>query len=150
MDLLEKAKANNCEVILPVDVVVAKEVAENQSVVTKSLNELTDNDIIVDVGEKTIELIQNRLGKCKVVIWNGPIGIYEIKPFNKGTDALAGIIANITSKGEIKSVAGGGDILAALNNANIADKFTYLSTAGGAFLKWLEKGILPAVEKLKK
>lgn len=150
LDLLEKAKANNCEVILPVDVVVAKEVAENQSVITKSLNELTDDDIIVDVGEKTIELIQDRLGKCKVVIWNGPIGIYEIKPFNKGTDALAGIIADITSKGEIKSVAGGGDILAALNNANIADKFTYLSTAGGAFLKWLEKGILPAVEKLKK
>ena len=150
LDLLDKAKQNNCEVILPVDVVVAKEVAENQQVQTRSLNDLKDDDVIVDVGEKTIATIKERLQKCKVVIWNGPIGIYEINPFNKGTDELAKIIADITSKGEIKSVAGGGDILAALNNANIADKFTYLSTAGGAFLKWLEKGILPAVEKLKK
>lgn len=150
LDLLDKAKQNNCEVILPVDVVVAKEVAENQQVQTKSLNDLKDDDVIVDVGEKTIATIKEKLQKCKVVIWNGPIGIYEINPFNKGTDELAKIIADITSKGEIKSVAGGGDILAALNNANIADKFTYLSTAGGAFLKWLEKGILPAVEKLKK
>ena len=150
LDLLDKAKQNNCEVILPVDVVVAKEVAENQQVQTKSLNDLKDDDVIVDVGEKTIATIKERLQKCKVVIWNGPIGIYEINPFNKGTDELAKIIADITTKGEIKSVAGGGDILAALNNANIADKFTYLSTAGGAFLKWLEKGILPAVEKLKK
>lgn len=150
LDLLDKAKQNNCEVILPVDVVVAKEVAENQQVQTKLLNDLTDDDVIVDVGEKTIATIKERLQKCKVVIWNGPIGIYEINPFNKGTDELAKIIADITTKGEIKSVAGGGDILAALNNANIADKFTYLSTAGGAFLKWLEKGILPAVEKLKK
>ncbi len=150
LDLLDKAKQNNCEVILPVDVVVAKEVAENQQVQTKSLNDLKDDDVIVDVGEKTIATIKEKLQKCKVVIWNGPIGIYEINPFNKGTDELAKIIADITSEGEIKSVAGGGDILAALNNANIADKFTYLSTAGGAFLKWLEKGILPAVEKLKK
>lgn len=149
LELLAKAKEKNCEVILPVDVVVAKEVAENQTVITKSLNELNNDDIIVDVGEKTIQLIKEKLEKCKVVIWNGPIGIYEINPFNKGTDELASIIANITVGGKIKSVAGGGDILAALNNAKIADKFTYLSTAGGAFLKWLEKGILPAVEKLK-
>ena len=150
LDLLAKAKENNCEVILPVDVVVAKEVAENQSVTTKKLDELKDDDVIVDVGMTTINQIKEKIEKCKVVIWNGPIGIYEIKPFNKGTDELAKIIAEATASGNIKSVAGGGDILAALNNANIADKFTYLSTAGGAFLKWLEKGILPAVEKLKK
>ena len=150
IELLKKAKENNCEVILPVDVVVAKEVAENQTVETKLLQDLKDDDVIVDVGEKTIALIEEKIKKCKVVIWNGPIGIYEIKPFNKGTDKLANIIAQETSANVIKSVAGGGDILAALNNAGIADKFTYLSTAGGAFLKWLEKGILPAVEKLKK
>ena len=150
LDLLKKAKENNCEVILPIDVVVAKEVAENQAVETKSLGRITGGDIIVDIGEKTIKLIGEKLQKCKVVIWNGPVGIYEINPFNRGTDELASIIANITNDGKIKSVAGGGDILAALGNAKIADKFTYLSTAGGAFLKWLEKGILPAVEKLKK
>lgn len=149
-ELLDSAKKNNCEVILPVDVVVAKEVAENQRVETKNIDKLSNDDIIVDIGEKTIESIKDRISKCKVVIWNGPVGIYEINPFNEGTDKLAKIIASETENGKVKSVAGGGDILAALNNAKIADKFTYLSTAGGAFLKWLEKGILPAVEKLEK
>lgn len=148
LNLLKSAKEHNCNVILPIDVVVAKEVAENQKVYTKEVSELTDDDIIVDIGPKTIELIGNCLEKCKVVIWNGPVGIYEISPFNKGTDALAKMIAERTSQNKIKSVAGGGDILAALNKSGIADKFTYLSTAGGAFLKWLEKGILPAVEEL--
>jgi phosphoglycerate kinase len=150
LELLKKAKESNCEVILPIDVVVTKEVAENQKVEIKELKDLGDDDIIVDIGEKTLRSIDEKLKKCKVVIWNGPVGIYEINPFNKGTDDLAKVIADKTVDGNIKSVAGGGDILAALNNANIANKFTYLSTAGGAFLKWLENGILPAVEKLKK
>ena len=150
LKLLENAKNNNCQVILPVDVVVAKEVAENQSVKTVDTKLVANDDIIVDLGAKTISNITEALKKCKVVIWNGPIGIYEINPFNKGTDDLAKIIADMTGNKQIQSVAGGGDILAALNKAKIADKFTYLSTAGGAFLKWLEKGSLPAVEKLKK
>ncbi len=148
LNLLKSAKEYNCKVILPIDVVVAKEVAENQEVTTKDITNVNDDDIIVDVGPKTIDLIGNSLENCKVVIWNGPVGIYEISPFNRGTDTLAKIIAEKTTRGKIKSVAGGGDILAALNKANITDEFTYLSTAGGAFLKWLEKGILPAVEKL--
>ena len=93
--------------------------------------------------------IEKALKSCKVVIWNGPIGVYEMNPFNKGTDELAKYIADITDKKEIQSVAGGGDILAAINASKVGDKFTYISTAGGAFLKWLEKGELPAVEKLK-
>lgn len=148
LDLINEAKKNNCKIILPTDVIVAKEVAENQTIETKNVNNLEKDDIIVDVGSETIKSIETALDKCKVVIWNGPIGIYEISPFNKGTDTLAKVIAELTEKDQIKSVAGGGDILAALNNAKIADKFTYLSTAGGAFLKWLEKGKLPAVEKL--
>ncbi len=150
LDLLADAKANNCEVILPVDVVVAPQVAENQSIKTVSVDDVASDDVIVDLGEKTLEKIENTLTKCKTVIWNGPIGIYEISPFNKGTDSLAGYIADLTKKGNIKSVAGGGDILAALNKANITKDFTYVSTAGGAFLKWLEKGKLPAVEKIMK
>lgn len=150
LDLLADAKTNNCEVILPVDVVVAPQVAENQSVKTVSVDSVDSDDVIVDLGEKTLEKIENTLEKCKTVIWNGPIGIYEISPFNKGTDSLAGYIADLTKKGNIKSVAGGGDILAALNKANITKDFTYVSTAGGAFLKWLEKGKLPAVEKIMK
>lgn len=148
LDLLKEAKENNCNIILPTDVVVAKEVAENQTTETKNVNNLEKDDIIVDIGSETIKSIKIALDKCKVVIWNGPVGIYEISPFNKGTDTLAKVIAELTENNKIKSVAGGGDILAALNNAKIADKFTYLSTAGGAFLKWLEKGKLPAVEKL--
>lgn len=148
LGLLNEAKENNCNIILPTDVVIAKEVAENQTTETKNINNLEKDDIIVDIGSETIKSIKTALDKCKVVIWNGPIGIYEISPFNKGTDTLAKVIADLTENNKIKSVAGGGDILAALNNAKIADKFTYLSTAGGAFLKWLEKGKLPAVEKL--
>jgi len=148
--LLQEAKDNNCEVILPIDVVVADQVAENQAIKTVSIDNVQSNDIIVDLGEETIKLIENKINECKTVIWNGPIGIYEISPFNKGTDNLAKYIAELTSNGSIKSVAGGGDILAALNKAGITKDFTYVSTAGGAFLKWLEKGKLPAVEKIMK
>lgn len=146
--LLEEAKQSKCEVILPVDVVVANQVAENQPVKTVSIDDVQKSDIIVDLGEKTLALIEEKLNKSKSVIWNGPIGIYEIHPFNKGTDELAEIIAKLTGRGKIKSVAGGGDILAALNKAHLTEEFSYVSTAGGAFLKWLEKGKLPAVEKL--
>jgi phosphoglycerate kinase len=148
--LLKDAKDNNCEVILPIDVVVAPKVAEGQSVKDVKIDDIKAEDVIVDLGSETIKSIQDKLNTCKVVIWNGPIGIYEISPFNKGTDGLAKIVANLTKNGNLKSVAGGGDILAALNKANITQDFTYVSTAGGAFLKWLEKGKLPAVEKILK
>ena len=150
LNLMQEAKDSNCELILPIDVVVASQVAENQPVKTVSIDAVQNKDIIVDLGTKTIEAIESKLNICKTVIWNGPIGIYEISPFNTGTDNLAEIIAKLTGKGKIKSVAGGGDILAALNKAHITEDFTYVSTAGGAFLKWLEKGKLPAVEKILK
>jgi len=148
--LLDQAKKNGCKFILPVDVVVSKAVAENQIVKNITLNEVSDNDIIVDIGSKSLEEITSILKKCKTVIWNGPIGIYEIEPFNNGTDYLAGIIADMTKNSNLESVAGGGDILSALNKAGISQDFSYVSTAGGAFLKWLEKGILVGIEKLKK
>lgn len=147
--LLEDAKKNNCEVILPVDVVVAKEFKENAECKNVKVSDVKDDDIIMDLGAETIKNIENKLNSCKTVIWNGPIGVYEMTPFNKGTDDLAKYIADITEKGKIESVAGGGDILAAINASKVGDKFTYISTAGGAFLKWLEKGILPAVEKIE-
>ncbi len=147
--LLEDAKKNNCEVILPVDVVVAKEFKENAECKNVKVSDVKDDDIIMDLGVETIKNIENKLNSCKTVIWNGPIGVYEMAPFNKGTDDLAKYIADITEKGKIESVAGGGDILAAINASKVGDKFTYISTAGGAFLKWLEKGILPAVEKIE-
>lgn len=150
LNLLKEAKENNCEVILPVSVVVADDVAEGQTPRIVSVDNIADKDVIVDTAPETLDLIKKSLEKCKTVIWNGPIGVYEISPFDKGTTELAKIIADLTAKGKIKSVAGGGDILAALNKANITKDFTYVSTAGGAFLKWLEKGKLPAVEKILK
>ncbi len=150
LNLLKEAKENNCEVILPVAVVVADDVAEGQTPRIVSVDNIADKDVIVDTAPETLNLIKKALEKCKTVIWNGPIGVYEISPFDKGTTELAKIIANLTAEGKIKSVAGGGDILAALNKANITKDFTYVSTAGGAFLKWLEKGKLPAVEKILK
>lgn len=149
LELLTEAKKYNCEVILPTDVVVTKEFKENATSKTINISQVADDDIIMDLGEKTVKSIEEKLQKCKVIIWNGPIGVYEMNPFNAGTDNLAKIIANLTKKGSIKSVAGGGDILAALNAAKVNDDFTYISTAGGAFLQWLEEGILPAVEKLQ-
>jgi phosphoglycerate kinase len=150
LTLLKEAKENNCEVILPIDVAVAPEVAENQTTKNVSIDSIGSNDVIVDLGEQTLKIIKSKLDSCKTVIWNGPIGIYEISPFNKGTDDLARYVATLTTKRTLKSVAGGGDILAALNKANITEDFTYVSTAGGAFLKWLEKGKLSAVEKILK
>lgn len=149
LELLTEAKKYNCEVILPTDVVVTKEFKENATSKTINISQVADDDIIMDLGEKTVKSIEEKLQKCKVIIWNGPIGVYEMNPFNAGTDNLAKIIANLTKKGSIKSVAGGGDILAALNAAKVNDDFTYISTAGGAFLQWLEEGILPAVDKLQ-
>lgn len=147
--LLEDARANNCEVILPTDVIVAKEFKENALCQNVDIDKIMDDDIIMDLGSETVKNIEDKLDSCKTVIWNGPVGVYEMIPFNKGTDDLAKYIADITSNGKIESVAGGGDILAAINASKVGDKFTYISTAGGAFLKWLEKGILPAVEKLQ-
>jgi phosphoglycerate kinase len=148
--LLDDAKKNNCEVLLPLDVSVSLQVAEGQTTRNVSIDNVNSEDIIVDLGSETIKNIQSKLNICKVVIWNGPVGIYEIKPFNTGTDTLAEIVADLTKKGSLKSVAGGGDILAALNASDVTKDFTYVSTAGGAFLKWLEKGKLPAVEKILK
>jgi phosphoglycerate kinase len=150
LSLLEKAKENNCNFILPKDVMTAKKIAENENVKNMGVDELSDDDIIVDVGKQTLNEIATELQNCKTIIWNGPIGIYEIKPFNDGTDYLAGVVSKMTKAGNLESIAGGGDILAALNQARIAQDFTYVSTAGGAFLEWLEQGNLVGVEALKK
>jgi phosphoglycerate kinase len=149
LEILKKADESGCKVILPVDVVVTREIKDNQVVRAKNLKNIAVDDIIVDLGPETIELIKNSLGLCKTVVWNGPIGIYEISPFDRGTNTIAKTISEMTLNDKIKSIAGGGDILAALNKIGVYDDLTYLTTAGGAFLKWLEKGSLPAIEKLK-
>lgn len=150
LEILENAKQNNCRIILPKDVVVCKKL-EN-GIVAKSIDitSVADDDIIADVGEKTIQDLKNQIQNFKTIVWNGPLGAFEIKPFDQATCDLAKIIAEKTKSGQLISVAGGGDVVSALNASGFIDDFSYISTAGGAFLEWLEGKNLPGIEVLSK
>ncbi|MBQ8785869.1 MAG: phosphoglycerate kinase [Alphaproteobacteria bacterium] len=158
MDMLETAKeimtvaqANNCEIILPEDVVVSKEFKPNAEHKTVSLNNIpAEGWSLLDVGEKTIAAINEKLDECKTLVWNGPLGVFEMKPFDNATNKVAEHAAELTQAGKLMSVAGGGDTVSALENAGVANKFSYISTAGGAFLEWMEGKELPGVAVLKK
>ncbi|MGC0225541.1 phosphoglycerate kinase [Pseudooceanicola nitratireducens] len=147
-EILTKAKAAGCEILLPEDVVVAREFkagAENQVV---AAGECPADAMILDAGPKAVERIGNALARAKTLIWNGPLGAFEIAPFDTATNAAAARAAELTRGGQLTSVAGGGDTVAALNGAGAADAFTYISTAGGAFLEWMEGKDLPGVAAL--
>jgi len=146
--IMANAKAANCEIILPVDVVAAKEFAANSDHDIVAADACPADAMILDAGPKTVELIKTHLDESKTVIWNGPLGAFEIEPYNAATDAAAKHVAELTQAGKLLSVAGGGDTVAALNGSHSADKFTYISTAGGAFLEWLEGKTLPGVAVL--
>lgn len=148
-EIMKKAEAAKCEIILPVDVVVAKEFAENAENKTVDVNAVPADMMILDIGPKSVEEINKKLAECKTVIWNGPVGAFEIKPFNKATFAIAEAVADLTAKG-LKSIGGGGDTVSALKKAGVAGKLSYLSAAGGAFLEWMEGKILPGVKVLEK
>ena len=105
--------------------------------------------MILDCGPQTVELVSLKLQGCQTILWNGPLGAFELAPFDAGTKAVAGLVAALTKAGRVRSVAGGGDTVAALNQAGAADSFTYVSTAGGAFLEWLEGKDLPGVTALR-
>ncbi len=147
-EILSKAKAAGCEILLPEDVVVAREFtagAENQIV---AAGECPADAMILDAGPKAVERIGNALARAKTLIWNGPLGAFEIAPFDTATNAAAARAAELTRGGQLTSVAGGGDTVAALNGAGAAEAFTYISTAGGAFLEWMEGKDLPGVAAL--
>ncbi|GLQ34070.1 phosphoglycerate kinase [Amylibacter marinus] len=146
--ILAKAKTSNCEIILPTDIVVAREFKAFSENETLAADACPADSMILDAGPATVEAIQSRLDTAKTVIWNGPLGAFEIPPYNKATDAAAAHVATLTQAGKLNSVAGGGDTIAALNGSNSAEKFTYISTAGGAFLEWLEGKTLPGVKVL--
>lgn len=158
MDMLETAKeimataeANHCDIVLPVDLVAAKEFKPNAEHKTVDLANIpAEGWELLDVGEKTIALIEEKLGECKTLVWNGPLGVFEMKPFDNATNKVAQKAAELTQAGKLTSVAGGGDTVSALANAGVADKFTYISTAGGAFLEWMEGKELPGVAVMKK
>ncbi|MFP1630882.1 phosphoglycerate kinase [Zhengella sp. ZM62] len=136
-------------IVLPTDAVVAKEFAANAENSVVPVDAVPSDAMILDTGPASVEVIKTWIGKAATVVWNGPLGAFEITPFDAATVAAARAAAERTTAGELVSVAGGGDTVAALNHAGVADQFTYVSTAGGAFLEWMEGKALPGVEALK-
>ena len=147
-EIMAKAKAANCEILLPVDVVVASEFKAGVPSQVVDAKACPDDQMILDVGPKSIAIYAKQVAKCATLVWNGPLGAFEIKPFDNGTVALARTVADQTSAKKLLSVAGGGDTVAALAAAGVEDKFSYVSTAGGAFLEWMEGKTLPGVAAL--
>jgi phosphoglycerate kinase len=148
-DILAKAKTQGCEIVLPVDAVVAKEFKANTPSRAVSVDAVADDEMILDIGPRSIEHAVSVLGRIKTLVWNGPFGAFEMEPFDNGTIEAAEAAAELTAAGKLVSVAGGGDTVAALNAAGVAERFTYVSTAGGAFLEWMEGKALPGVEVLR-
>lgn len=148
-EIIASAKSANCALILPVDVVVAWEFAANTKSETVANDACPADAMILDAGPKSVEEISKVFEAAKTLVWNGPLGAFEIEPFNMATDAAALKAAELTKAGKLRSVAGGGDTVAALNNSGAAKDFTYISTAGGAFLEWLEGKTLPGVAALE-
>jgi len=147
--IMDKADEAGCTIHLPYDVVVAKEFAANPpSVRTCNVHEVADDEMILDVGPAAVEALGDALKNCRTLVWNGPLGAFEIAPFDAATVALAKTAAALTKEGSLTSVAGGGDTVAALNHAGVASDFTFVSTAGGAFLEWMEGKELPGVAAL--
>jgi phosphoglycerate kinase len=149
-EITEKAKAAGCEVVLPLDAVVAREFKAGADRQTVAVTAVPADAMILDVGPASVKDLKKRLADCRTVVWNGPLGAFEIAPFDKGTVAVAKEAAKLTKAGKLKSVAGGGDTVAALAHAKVTKDFSYISTAGGAFLEWLEGKTLPGVAALKK
>ena len=150
LDILARAAAAGCTVHLPYDVVVAKEFKANTPSRTVNVHDVAADDMILDIGESAVEMLADALKTCRTLVWNGPLGAFETPPFDRATVALARTAAALTTSGQLLSVAGGGDTVAALNHAGVAGQFSYVSAAGGAFLEWMEGKPLPGVEALSK
>jgi phosphoglycerate kinase len=147
--IMDKAKAGKREIILPVDVVVAEKFEAHASSRVVDTGKVGVTDMILDIGPRSIEQVISVLARAKTLVWNGPFGAFEMEPFDNGTAEVAEAVAELTAAGKLVSVAGGGDTVAALNVAGVADRLTYVSAAGGAFFEWLEGKRLPGVEVLR-
>jgi phosphoglycerate kinase len=147
--ILSKAKVKGCEIVLPVDAVVAQKFVANAPSRVVGIDDVGAEDMILDIGPNSVEHVVSVLARMKTLVWNGPFGAFELEPFDTGTVEVAEAAAELTEVGDLVSVAGGGDTVAALNAAGVADRLTYVSTAGGAFLEWMEGKPLPGVEVLK-
>ncbi len=148
--ILDRARDADCDVVLPTDAVVAETLAEGVDSVTVSIKAVPADRIIADIGPATAEHLARRLAQCRICVWNGPLGAFEIAPFDAGTNRVARAAAELTRAGTLVTVAGGGDTLAALRHAGVVDDFSYVSTAGGAFLEWLAGNELPGIAGLRR
>ncbi|MDF1836040.1 MAG: phosphoglycerate kinase, partial [Alteraurantiacibacter sp. bin_em_oilr2.035] len=149
-EVIHRANEAGCTIFLPIDVVVATEFSAGAVSRTVSVERVGADEMILDVGPATVALLEKALKHMRTVVWNGPVGAFEVPPFDQGTVALAGAIADLADAGRLRAVAGGGDTAAALNHAGVADRFSYVSSAGGAFLEWLEGKALPGVVALRR
>ncbi len=147
--IMQKAIDKGCEIILPIDMVTVKELSTQAEHSVVNSRDIPDDEMAVDIGPESCAMILDKIKDCKTVLWNGPVGVFEIKPFDTGTNTLARAVAERTRNGDYISVAGGGDTVAALENAGVADDLSYISSAGGAFLEWLEGSDFPGVDALK-
>ena len=147
--ILAKADANRCQIMLPTDLVVATAFAASAPHRVTDTSDIADNEMILDAGPQSVAAVTAFLSGCQTIVWNGPMGAFELKPFDAATNAVASAVARLTQDQQVMSVAGGGDTMAALANAGVNDHFTYVSTAGGAFLEWLEGKTLPGVDALR-
>jgi phosphoglycerate kinase len=148
LDILARARSASCEVVLPTDAVVATELKPGVATQTVAVNAVPADAMILDVGPATVTALIQRLASLKTLVWNGPLGAFETPPFDASTSGLAKAVAAATEKAGLRSVAGGGDTVSALRHAGVLDKMSYVSTAGGAFLEWLEGKILRGVAAL--
>ncbi len=147
--IIDKARSLGRQIVLPLDVVVAQKFEANAPSRVVDVDHVGANDMILDIGPRSVEHVVSVLARAKTLVWNGPFGAFEKEPFDNGTIEVAEAAAELTQAGRLISVAGGGDTVAALNAAGVTDRFTYVSTAGGAFLEWLEGKKLPGVEVLR-
>jgi phosphoglycerate kinase len=147
--IMDEAKSAKREIVLPVDAVVAEKFEALTLSRVVDIDRVGDKDMILDIGPRSIEQVVSVLARSKTLVWNGPFGAFELEPFDNGTVEVAEAAAELTAAGKLVSVAGGGDTVAALNVAGVVDRLTYVSTAGGAFLEWLEGKALPGVEVLR-
>lgn len=149
LEIIEEARQKGCELLLPVDVVVAKGVKPGIESGVRALDRIAADDLILDAGPETVARLTRAMDLSKTLIWNGPLGVFEVPPFDKATVAAAKHAAELAHAGKLVAVAGGGDTVSALNHAGTADDMTFVSTAGGAFLEWMEGKVLPGVEALR-
>lgn len=143
--IMAQAEAKKCELILPVDVVLSEDFMAGAPTAVAPVTDIPDGWMALDVGPETVKLLKEKLAGLKTLVWNGPLGVFEMPPFDEGTNAVAQEAARLTKAGALKTIAGGGDTVSALRHAGVLEDMTYVSTAGGAFLEWLEGKVLPGL-----